>query len=99
MHYRQLFMVWEALKRVVECQALEVPQMTKDTRAAWLSDYKVRYLPRPRSRKTETTWHQTLLQQAREQVTRLLTTDWLIPDGDRNESTHDDIPTITKSLS
>lgn len=41
MHYRQLFMVWETLKRVVECQTLEVPQMTKDTRAAWLSDYKV----------------------------------------------------------
>ena len=41
MHYRQLFMVWETLKRVVECEALEVPQMTKDTRAAWLSDYKV----------------------------------------------------------
>lgn len=34
-------MVWEALDRVVECQALEVPQMTMDTRAAWLSDYKV----------------------------------------------------------
>ncbi len=42
LHYRQFFMVWETLERVVECHALEVPQMTKDTRAAWLSDYKVR---------------------------------------------------------
>ena len=42
MHYRQFFMVWESLDRVVECQALEAPQMTIDTRAAWLSDYKVR---------------------------------------------------------
>ena len=40
-HYRQFFHVWETLDRVVECQALEVPQMTKDTRAAWLSDYTV----------------------------------------------------------
>jgi nuclear pore complex protein Nup107 len=42
MQYRRFFMVWETLKRVVETQALEVPQMAKDTRAAWLSDYKVR---------------------------------------------------------
>ena len=42
-HYRQFFQVWETLDRVVECQALEVPQMTKDTRAAWLSDYTVRF--------------------------------------------------------
>lgn len=40
-HYRQFFQVWETLDRVVECQALEVSQMTKDTRAAWLSDYSV----------------------------------------------------------
>ncbi|KAI0086032.1 nuclear pore protein 84/107 [Irpex rosettiformis] len=67
MHYRQFFMVWETLNRVVETQALEVPQMTKETRAAWLSDYK------------------TLVQQAREQVIRLLTTDWLVTDADRAE--------------
>ncbi|KAI8970749.1 nuclear pore protein 84/107 [Trametes punicea] len=40
MHYRQFFGVWDALARVVECEALEQPQMNKDTRAAWLSDYK-----------------------------------------------------------
>ena len=42
MHYRRFLAVWEALARVVECQALEQPQMNKETRAAWLSDYKVR---------------------------------------------------------
>lgn len=42
MHYRQFFGVWDALARVTECEALEQPQMNKDTRAAWLSDYKVR---------------------------------------------------------
>ncbi|KAI0773023.1 nuclear pore protein 84/107 [Trametes elegans] len=59
MHYRQFFGVWEALARVVECEVLEQPQMNKDTRAAWLSDYK------------------TLIEQAHEQVVKLLTTDWL----------------------
>lgn len=42
LHYRQFFIVWEALDRVIQCQALEGPQMTIDTRAAWLSDFKVR---------------------------------------------------------
>ncbi|KAI1789328.1 nuclear pore protein 84/107 [Ganoderma leucocontextum] len=70
MHYRQFFNVWELLARVVETQVLEQPQMNKDTRAAWLSDYK------------------TLIEQAREQVVKLLTTDWLmldvdVPNGDR----------------
>ncbi|KAJ3559201.1 hypothetical protein NM688_g483 [Phlebia brevispora] len=66
LHYRQFFMVWEALDRVVECQALEVPQMTMDTRVAWLSDYK------------------TLVHQAGEQIIKLLTTEWLITDSERN---------------
>ena len=34
-------------------------------------------------------WLQTLLQQAREQVLRLLTTDWLISDGERDDSAND----------
>ncbi|KIP04648.1 hypothetical protein PHLGIDRAFT_109298 [Phlebiopsis gigantea 11061_1 CR5-6] len=63
--YRQFFQVWETLDRVTECQALEVPQMTKDTRAAWLSDYK------------------TLVEQAREQIIILLTTEWLVADSER----------------
>ncbi|KAI0942549.1 hypothetical protein AcW1_003147 [Taiwanofungus camphoratus] len=65
LHYRQFFVVWELLTRVVECQALEMPQMNKDSRAAWLSDYKI------------------LLQQAREQVIKLLTTEWLVSDVEK----------------
>ena len=45
MHYRQFFNVWELLARVVETQALEQPQMNKETRLAWLNDYKVRKFP------------------------------------------------------
>ncbi|CCM01547.1 uncharacterized protein FIBRA_03605 [Fibroporia radiculosa] len=67
LHYRQFFVVWESLARVVECQAVEAPQMTKDTRTAWLEDYKL------------------LLQQAREQVVKLLTTEWLVSDVERKE--------------
>ncbi|EKM50986.1 uncharacterized protein PHACADRAFT_177673 [Phanerochaete carnosa HHB-10118-sp] len=40
LHYRQFFMVWDALERVVETQALEAPQMTRETRAEWLADYR-----------------------------------------------------------
>ncbi|KAF8631636.1 hypothetical protein AX15_002275 [Amanita polypyramis BW_CC] len=68
LHYRQFFVVWETLERVVECQALEVDMdvsragsisASRETRAAWLSDYHA------------------LLEQAIEQVTRLLTAEWL----------------------
>ncbi|EPS94050.1 hypothetical protein FOMPIDRAFT_1044042 [Fomitopsis schrenkii] len=65
LHYRQFFVVWESLARVVECQALEAPSMNRETRAAWLDDYKL------------------LLSQAREQVTKLLTNDWLIIEAER----------------
>ncbi|KZT66080.1 hypothetical protein DAEQUDRAFT_813825 [Daedalea quercina L-15889] len=65
LHYRQFFVVWESLVRVVECQALESPSMNRETRVAWLDDYKL------------------LLQQAREQVIKLLTNDWLIIDAER----------------
>jgi nuclear pore complex protein Nup107 len=41
LHYRQFFSIWETLAQVVECQSLEVQQMNKDTRTAWLKDYVV----------------------------------------------------------
>jgi nuclear pore complex protein Nup107 len=41
LHYRQFFIIWDTLERVVECQALETPQMNRNTRAAWLDDYRV----------------------------------------------------------
>ena len=39
--YRQFFIAWETLERVVGCQSLEAPQMSRDMRAAWLRDYTV----------------------------------------------------------
>ncbi|PFH53633.1 hypothetical protein AMATHDRAFT_79092 [Amanita thiersii Skay4041] len=73
LHYRQFFVVWETLERVVACQALEVDMDTsvtgaigasRETRTAWLADYK------------------SLIDQAAEQVTRLLTAEWLVVDSD-----------------
>ncbi|KAH9991402.1 107-domain-containing protein [Russula vinacea] len=37
--YRQFFIAWETVERVIECQTLEAPQMSRDTRATWLKDY------------------------------------------------------------
>jgi nuclear pore complex protein Nup107 len=42
--YRQFFIAWETLERVTECQALEAPQVSRNTHAAWLKDYGVRAL-------------------------------------------------------
>ena len=41
LHHRQFFAVWAALARARECAALEQPQMNKESRAEWLTDYKV----------------------------------------------------------
>lgn len=40
--YRQFFIAWETLERATECQALEAPQVSRDTRTAWIRDYGVR---------------------------------------------------------
>ncbi|TFY66386.1 hypothetical protein EVG20_g4703 [Dentipellis fragilis] len=40
LHYRQFFSAWALLARVVECAALETPHMSRETRQAWLKDYK-----------------------------------------------------------
>ncbi|KAN0078059.1 Nuclear pore protein 84/107 [Tylopilus felleus] len=40
LHYRQFFNVWGLLDRVIECQSLEASLMNKDTRIAWLKDYR-----------------------------------------------------------
>ncbi|KAH9043875.1 nuclear pore protein 84/107 [Lactarius pseudohatsudake] len=60
--YRQFFIAWETLERVAECQTLEAPQLSRDTRAAWLGDYT------------------GLVSSAHEQIVKLLTTDWLVPE-------------------
>ncbi|THU96793.1 hypothetical protein K435DRAFT_754578 [Dendrothele bispora CBS 962.96] len=62
LHYRQFFTIWETLERITECQALEVPNMNRETRTAWLADYKL------------------LIDQARDQITKLLTSEWLVAD-------------------
>ncbi|KAJ4468243.1 nuclear pore protein 84/107 [Lentinula aciculospora] len=41
LHYSQFFSIWETLERIVECQALEVSDMNRDTRSDWLRDYKL----------------------------------------------------------
>ncbi|KAI0318304.1 nuclear pore protein 84/107 [Amylostereum chailletii] len=38
--YRQFFDIWEGMERALETRALEAPQMTRDTRAQWLADYR-----------------------------------------------------------
>ncbi|KAJ7494494.1 nuclear pore protein 84/107 [Mycena galericulata] len=62
LHYRQFFIIWDTLERVVECQALETPQMNRNTRAAWLEDYRA------------------LVDQAHDQISKLLTSEWLVSD-------------------
>ncbi|KAJ7063608.1 nuclear pore protein 84/107 [Mycena amicta] len=64
LHYRQFFVIWETLERVVECQALETPQMNRSTRAAWLQDYEA------------------LIDQAHDQITKLLMSEWLVSNVD-----------------
>lgn len=41
--YRQFFIAWETLERATESQALEAPQVSRDTRAAWIRGYGVRF--------------------------------------------------------
>jgi nuclear pore complex protein Nup107 len=42
LHYRQFFIIWDALAKVVDCQALDMPGMNREARAAWLKDYRVK---------------------------------------------------------
>ncbi|GLB38465.1 putative nuclear pore protein 84 / 107 [Lyophyllum shimeji] len=70
LHYRQFFIIWETLDRVVQSQALEIAHMNRETRLAWLTDYR------------------GLIDQAHDQITKLLTSEWLVtdvekPGGDR----------------
>ena len=47
LHYRQFFMIWETLGRVVEAQAGEISGTGtgREARAGWLADYRVSYQP------------------------------------------------------
>ena len=44
LHYWQFFIIWDTLSRVVECQALDVPGMMKDTQTGWLREYQVCFM-------------------------------------------------------
>ena len=47
LHYRQFFVIWEMISRVVECQAEESTIAahggTREAKAAWLAEYRVRW--------------------------------------------------------
>jgi nuclear pore complex protein Nup107 len=48
LHYRQFFVIWETIARVVDCQAEEGTLVahgaSREVRAAWLTEYRVRTL-------------------------------------------------------
>ncbi|KAF5346850.1 hypothetical protein D9756_010620 [Leucocoprinus leucothites] len=62
LHYRQFFLIWETLEKVVVCQSAHVPGLTKDENATWLAEYG------------------ELIDQAHDQITKLLTSEWLVTD-------------------
>lgn len=41
LHYRQFFLIWETLKRVVDCEAAHVPGLSKEEHTVWLVEYRV----------------------------------------------------------
>lgn len=43
MHYKQFFIVWEAVERVIQSQSVEVSHIDKESRLAWLEDYRVSF--------------------------------------------------------
>ncbi|TEB19903.1 hypothetical protein FA13DRAFT_1820574 [Coprinellus micaceus] len=63
LHYRQFFVIWETLERVVEHQgqAVDVARMGKEEKAQWLGRYR------------------SAIEQSHEQITVLLTSEWLTP--------------------
>lgn len=82
MDYRHFFIAWETVERVTECQALEAPQMSRDTRTTWLRDYGVRAIFYIVLLLLKWRSIQGLVSSAREQILKLLTMDWLVPETD-----------------
>lgn len=41
--YRQFFTIWDTLDKIVEIQAEEETEMSRDSRVSWLKGYKVLY--------------------------------------------------------
>jgi nuclear pore complex protein Nup107 len=94
LQYRQFFNIWELLDRVVECQSLEVSQvMSKETKKAWLDDYQVCivaiFLVCVIFELLLVDWcWQSLVEQAREQIIKLLTSEWLVSDVENPAGQH-----------
>jgi nuclear pore complex protein Nup107 len=44
LHYRQFFLIWETLEKVVECQSAHVPGLSKDENITWLAEYRVSFI-------------------------------------------------------
>ena len=80
--YRQFFLAWETPKRATECQALEVPQVSWDTRTAWIRDTVCMFLFLSYCYHWYSQqWLQGLVSTAHERTLKLLTTDWLVLEG------------------
>ncbi len=47
LHYRQFFVIWETLERVVEQHGQHVLGMSKGEETQWLSQYRVRSVSHP----------------------------------------------------
>ncbi|KAG6856667.1 hypothetical protein H0H87_002044 [Tephrocybe sp. NHM501043] len=62
LHYRQFFVIWDTLERVLEAQAIEVARMNRERRLTWLNDYR------------------SIIDQAYDQITKLLESEWLVTD-------------------
>ncbi|KAJ3503194.1 hypothetical protein NLJ89_g8543 [Agrocybe chaxingu] len=65
LHYRQFFVIWDTIARVVDCQSQEssyAQSSSRDARNAWLGEYR------------------NLIDQAYDQIIKLLTTEWLVSD-------------------
>ena len=71
------------MERVVDCQSQHVPGMNKDAKATWLDDYRVCLFSKIQKMllgADEWCFSQSLIDQAHDQITRLLTTEWLVSD-------------------
>jgi len=77
--YRQFFLAWETLERATECLALEAPQVSRDTRTAWIRDTVCMFLFPSYCYH----WYsrQGLVATAHERTLKLSTTDWLVLEG------------------
>lgn len=41
LHYRQFFIIWETLEKIVEFQSTHVPGLGREENATWMAEYRV----------------------------------------------------------